>query len=78
MDTGADLRIVATLEIFITAVGADDGVKPVVQATVQQRVKCADRYRGYLLGFLHIEALILDWGQEEKGTTEDKMAGWHH
>ena len=18
------------------------------------------------------------WGQEEKGTTEDKMAGWHH
>ena len=18
-----------------------------------------------------------DWGQEEKGTTEDKMAGWH-
>ena len=19
-----------------------------------------------------------DWGQEEKGTTEDKMAGWHH
>ena len=19
-----------------------------------------------------------DWGQEEKGTTKDKMAGWHH
>ena len=19
-----------------------------------------------------------DWGQEEKGTTEDAMAGWHH
>ena len=19
-----------------------------------------------------------DWGQEEKRTTEDKMAGWHH
>ena len=19
-----------------------------------------------------------DWGQEEKGTTEDKMAGWSH
>jgi len=19
-----------------------------------------------------------DWGQEEKGTTEDEMAGWHH
>ena len=20
----------------------------------------------------------LDWGQEEKGTTEDEMARWHH
>ena len=20
----------------------------------------------------------MDWGQEEKGTTEDAMAGWHH
>ena len=19
-----------------------------------------------------------NWGQEDKGTTEDKMAGWHH
>ena len=19
-----------------------------------------------------------DWGQEEKGTTEDDVAGWHH
>ena len=21
---------------------------------------------------------LCDWGQEEKGTTEDEMAGWHH
>ena len=21
---------------------------------------------------------VTDWGQEEKGTTEDEMAGWHH
>ena len=21
---------------------------------------------------------IPDWGQEERGTTEDEMAGWHH
>ena len=21
---------------------------------------------------------LRDWGQEEKGTTEDEMAGWHH
>ena len=20
----------------------------------------------------------MDWGQEEKGTTEDEMIGWHH
>ena len=32
--------------------------------------------------FLNFFALIgnagRDWGQEEKGTTEDEMAGWHH
>ena len=22
--------------------------------------------------------LVGDWGQEEKGTAEDEMAGWHH
>ena len=21
---------------------------------------------------------VRDWGQEEEGTTEDEMAGWHH
>ena len=21
---------------------------------------------------------LRDWGQEEKGTTEDEMVGWHH
>ena len=21
---------------------------------------------------------VRDWGQEETGTTEDEMAGWHH
>ena len=20
----------------------------------------------------------MDWGQEQKGTTEDEMVGWHH
>ena len=34
---------------------------------------------------LHVKICILkdpdagrDWGQEEKGTTEDELAGWHH
>ena len=28
----------------------------------------------------HAKTLMLggDWGQEEKGTTEDEMTGWHH
>ena len=34
----------------------------------------------------HAKSLLLgkdpdagrDWGQEEKGMTEDEMAGWHH
>ena len=34
----------------------------------------------------HVKSLLIgkdpdsgrDWGQEEEGTTEDEMAGWHH
>ena len=25
-----------------------------------------------------LEKTLMDWGKEEKGTTEDEMAGWHH
>ena len=28
--------------------------------------------------FDSFERVGTDWGQEEKGTTEDEMAGWHH
>ena len=39
-----------------------------------------------VLWSLHLKSRLIgkdsdagrDWGQEEKGTTEDKMAGWHH
>ena len=39
------------------------------------------QYFGYLM--LRVDSLEKtdagrDWGQEEKGTTEDEMAGWHH
>ena len=34
------------------------------------------QYFGYLLG--KYSDAWKDWGQEEKGTTEDEMAGWHH
>ena len=37
-------------------------------------------------GIFHVKSWLIgkdsgagrDWGQEEKGTTEDEMAGWHH
>ena len=39
-----------------------------------------------ILGPPHVRSLLIrkdsdagkDWGQEEKGTTEDEMAGWYH
>ena len=39
-----------------------------------------------ILWLPHVKSLLTekdpdagrDWGQEEKGTTEDEMAGWHH
>jgi len=41
------------------------------------------QYFGHLM---HVKTWLIgkdsdagrDWGQEEKGTTEDAMAGWHH
>ena len=31
-----------------------------------------------LFHFFNGSTVRRDWGQEEKGTTEDEMAGWHH
>ena len=42
------------------------------------------QYFGHLMGRVDSSEKTLmlgggrDWGQEEKGTTEDEMAGWHH
>ena len=40
------------------------------------------QYFGHLMGRVDsLEKTLVagrDWGQEEKGTTEDEMAGWHH
>ena len=39
------------------------------------------RYFGHLMrrvGSLEKTDAGRDWGQEEKGTTEDETAGWHH
>ena len=37
-------------------------------------LKLKPQYFGHLIWRVD----SLDWGQEEKGTTEDEMAGWHH
>ena len=40
------------------------------------------QYFGYLMRRVDsLEKTLMagrDWGQEEKGMTEDEMAGWHH
>ena len=40
------------------------------------------QYFGHLMGRVDsLEKTLMQggiWGHEEKGTTEDEMAGWHH
>ena len=37
------------------------------------------QYFGHLMRRVDsLEKTLRDWGQEEKGTTQDEMAGWHH
>ena len=46
-----------------------------------QMLKLKLQYSGYLIqraDSLEKTDAGKDWGQEEKGTTEDEMAGWHH
>ena len=45
------------------------------------KLKLKLQYFGHLMG--RVDSLEKtdagrDWGQEEKGTTEDEMVGWHH
>ena len=47
----------------------------------RNELKLKLQYFGHLMG--RVDSLEKtdagrDWGQEEKGTTEDEMAGWHH
>ena len=37
----------------------------------------AEKQRGVMSPIGKDSAAGRDWGQEEKGTTEDEMAGWH-
>ena len=46
------------------------------------KLKLKLQYFGYLMRRVDsLEKTLMagrDWGQEEKGMTEDEMAGWHH
>ena len=35
-------------------------------------------YKWIIVKFICVSKTLRDWGQEEKGRTEDEMAGWHH
>ena len=44
-------------------------------------LKLEFQYFGYLMqrvDSLEKTLMLGGWGQEEKGTTEDEMVGWHH
>ena len=43
----------------------------------EMMLKLKLQYFGHLMRRVDSDA-GRDWGQEEKGTTEDEMAGWHH
>ena len=45
----------------------------------KQNKQSSDVLRTGILGFTNLAITPgRDWGQEERGTTEDEMAGWHH
>ena len=45
-------------------------------AKAETLVHCPPHAKSWLIG--EDSDAGRDWGQEEKGTTEDEMAGWHH
>jgi len=45
-------------------------------AKAETPVLCPSHLKSWLIG--KDSGAGRDWGQEEKGTTEDEMAGWHH
>ena len=66
------LRLSSTLFILFTLFCSSEVISTILSSSSLIRSSVSD-----------ILPLILsnagrDWGQEEKGTTEDEMAGWHH
>ena len=57
-----------------------------VQCVTLDSINHSPLSRGTFIFFFFLSFILIgkdsdagrDWGQEEKGTTEDEMAGWHH
>ena len=47
-----------------------------IQPSISHGVLWPPHAKSWLIG--KDSDAVRDWGQEEKGTTEDEMAGWHH
>ena len=45
-------------------------------AKAETPILCSPHAKSRLIG--KVPDAGSDWGQEEKGTTEDEIAGWHH
>ena len=45
-------------------------------AKAETPILCPPHVKSWLIGKVSDE--VRDWGQEEKGMTEDEMAGWYH
>ena len=44
----------------------------------KRKRSCKESYSVYVYKVLKQADVGRDWGQEEKGMTEDEMVGWHH
>ena len=56
-------------------------ISPGISLVEGMMLKLKLQYFGHLIrrvDFLEKTDAGRDWGQEEKGTTEDEMARWHH
>ena len=73
-----------TLEIPWTARGSNQSIQKDISPGCSLEglmLKLNLQYFGHLMqrvDSLEDPDAMRDWGQEEKGTTEDEMAGWHH
>ena len=70
----------------LTDSASGEGLIPVSSRGGRVREPCGPFYQGTNPRPPHVKSSLIgkdsdagrDWGREEKGTTEDEVAGWHH